>query len=169
MERLLREINTRFFRRNIQFISCGGTSRLADEREAIKNIIDHNLLLKCTPIYSSRYFIVTDKLTKKITKDKRIIDIKQKLGSRFIEMDFGALEDVYPEKYLKDFIKTKKKIFDKIEGRNMGQKIRNWVNQEPGDTGKRKNILAKFISGNMTEKDFRQTFSKLLKIFGVNP
>ena len=165
MERLLREINTRFFGRNIQFISCGGISRLADEREAIRNIIDHNLLLKCTPIYSSRYFIVTDKLTKKITGDRRIIDIKRKLGDRFIEMDFGALENVYAEKYLKDFIKTKKKIFDKIEGRSVRQKTRNWVNQEPGDIGKRKNILAEFIGENITEKDFRQTFSRLLKIF----
>lgn len=165
MERLLREINAKFFRKTIQFISCGGISRVADESEVIRNIIDHNLLLKCTPIYLSKYFIITDKLTGKIKEDKRIIDIKQKLQNRFIEMDFRTLEDAYPEKYLKDFIKTRKKIFDKTDGRNIVEKIKKWINEEPGNIGKRKDNLAKFIGNNITEKDFRKVFSKLLKIF----
>jgi len=135
------------------------------ESEVIRNIIDHHLFLKCTPIYLSKYFIITDKLTGKIKEDKRIIDIKQKLKNRFIEMDFRTLEDAYPEKCLKDFIKTRKKIFDKTDGRNIVEKIKNWINEEPGDIGERKDNLAKFIGNNITEKDFRKIFSKLLKIF----
>lgn len=167
MEELLRKINDRFFQRNIQFISCSGTSNVVDKEKAIKNIINHNLLLKCTPIYLSKYFIITDKFTKNIKKEKRLSEIQKKLKGRFIEMDFISLEDTYPEKYLEDFMKNNKKDFIKISGSDDREKIKNWIEEEPGvmETGKRKNILAEFIGENIEEEDFKKIFSKLLKIF----
>lgn len=167
MEKFLRKVNERFFEKKIQFISCGGVSCVADKEEAVKNFVDHDLLLKCTPIYLDKYFIITDKLTKEIKENKKIISIRKRLKNRFIEMKFKSLEDAYPEKCLKNFIKAKKKIFNKINGKNTAEKIKNWMKEkeELEKIGKRKSILADFIGENITKENFRKNFFNILKIF----
>ena len=158
METLLRKVNKRFFKRNIQFIACSGVNDLPTKDEAIRNIISHNQILKCTPIYISKYFIVTDKLTNKIKEDSKIVKIQGKLGERFIELDCESLEDSYPDCYLNKF--------DKLENPDRN-KVDDWINNSSNskEKGKRKNKLAEFIGGNIKEEDFRSSFPKLVAIF----
>lgn len=169
LEILLRKTNDRFFKKNIQFIACSGINDIPKRESAMENIINHNKILNCTPIYLSKYFVITDKLTIKIMEDERVNDLKEKLGKRFIELDKEQLEDVYPEKYLNDFIEHNASDFLGIEGKDSSEKVKNWlIKNRPEGSKKRglcKNKLAEFIGDNITGVDFRSIFSRLLVIF----
>ncbi len=169
MQAFLRAINDKFYsEKSIQFISCGGINRAPDEETAIQNIVDHNLLMKCTPIYLSKYFVITDKLTEIIRKDKRVLDMQTRLDGRFIEMRFETLEAAYPDKYIEDFIVVNQKVFDGLGGTNAKEKINNWIGEEEqvqGERGKRKYSLAKFVGEVITKEDFKEAFRELLIIF----
>ena len=168
MQIFLRRINDRLYRAKvIQFISCAGINRVPDKETAIQNIVDHNLLLKCTPIYRSKYFVVTDKLTEEIKKDPRILDMQDKLHSRFIEMRTETLEAAFPEKYLEEFMKKNVEQFKNIQETTTRESIGNWIGagKTQEERGRRKLDLARFIGNITTEEDFRSAFPKLVIIF----
>ncbi len=169
MQIFLRRINDRFYSEKvIQFISCGGINCLPDKETAIQNIVDHNLLLKCTPIYLSKYFVVTDKLTEAIKTDQRILDIRKKLHSRFIEMRTETLEAAYQEKYLKEFMAKNVEQFKNIQGITTRESIANWIGdkgQKQEELGRRKFDLAQFVGNTITKDGFGNAFPKLVIIF----
>ncbi len=168
MQIFLRRINDRLYRaKAIQFISCGGINRVPDKEMAIQNIVDHNLLLKCTPIYLSKYFIVTDKLTEAIKKDPRIIDMREKLHGRFIEICTETLEAAYPEKYLEKFMAKNAEKFENIQDANVKKSIANWIGagQTQEEQGRRKFDLAEFVGNTITQEDFGKALPELAIIF----
>lgn len=129
IEILLKKINERFFHKNIQFIACSGSNHVLDEQESIKNIINHNKLLKCTPIYLDKYFIVVDKLTDTIQEKEELIKIKNKLGERFIELDQEKIEDIYPDTHLENFITEDNSDFINITGESNRERIEKWIEE----------------------------------------
>ncbi len=169
MRILLRKINDRFYpEKTIQFISCSGINQVPDKETAIANIVDHNLLLKCTPIYLSKYFIVTDKLTEEIKTDPKILGIREKLKSRFIEIQTETLETAYPEKYLEAFKKKEAEQFKGVQGTSTRENITNCIEdkeQTHKALGKRKCDLAKFIGEEIMKEDFGEIFPELETIF----
>ncbi len=166
MQMFLKTVNERFFKKDIQLISCGGIADVPNKKIAFDNILQHNILLKCTPIYLPKYIIITDKLTTEICRDSKVRLMKTKLKKRFIEMDFNSLEDAYQEEYLLNFIKKNKKYFTKVGESTSKKKIEKWIGEKT-DKGRgiRKCELAKFVGNNIRQDDFEKNFAKIAKIF----
>jgi predicted ATPase len=82
--------------KNTQFISASGVSRVVNMSQTIEAIVNLNTLMKCNPYYTDKYCVIVDN-TKELPEKEitRITKIREKLGSRFIELQHSSLEEYY--------------------------------------------------------------------------
>ncbi|MEP0915079.1 AAA family ATPase [Leptolyngbya sp. GB1-A1] len=132
--------------KNIQFVSASGTSRSVDLAETIYELEKLNTLVKCNPYYFDKYLFVIDSV-KNINDErlkKRLLEIRSRLGSRFIELKLHSLEDYYPN----------------LDG-NLEASAKSEISEnERKNKGGSKAKYAKLISEKITdEQDFSRLFN----------
>ncbi|HTD99073.1 MAG TPA: AAA family ATPase [Mucilaginibacter sp.] len=82
--------------KNIQFVSASGESNVIKLKERMDNVEKLNTLIKCNPYYDDKYLIIIDSVGDfDEPKKEKFNKIRNKLGTRFIELKEKGLEDYY--------------------------------------------------------------------------
>ncbi|MBU2511993.1 ATP-binding protein [bacterium] len=155
MQDFLENVNKRFYKKNLVFIAAVGYNDVPNKEEVYRKIINHDVILKCTPFYSDEYFVVVDRQIP--LRDKNIKAIKGRLGSkRFLMLSKGNLERKYPGTYVTSFSRNK------LQGGDVGK----WLDDvEYPERGERKYKLAHHVAKEISQSDFESYFRELMPIF----
>lgn len=163
LQSLLNIVNRRFYSKNIQIIACSWVDDIQNKNKAFLNIINHNTILKCTPIYLEKYIVIVDKIIDKSTHEREINNIKEKLKDRFIELNEDRIENYYPDNFLKEF--AKKNEINASSSLDVKSVINNWIWKDK-KSWIRKCKLAEYIWNHFSNKnEFETIFPELVSIF----
>lgn len=162
--RILEFVDRKFYRRNICFISCSGVNGVPSKNNAISNLINHNQIIKCTPIYNNKHLIVVDRLNAEHARNEQLIKIKKALGERFIELQNDRIEDYYNPEFIIEFYKKEARKSDTQGG---AEEFFSWIgDMSYKEKGEKKCALADYICTKLASREaFETIFPDLSRIF----